>query len=291
LRESCTESSTTKSAKGSLHLGANPTHYRHASVYIQLLQTLRWRDEDGKLWKFQLHFSNSVPTYIEAASNWRQVHWLAKKVEAQEGTGIENVTALTLAITQWTILQTHIESTLMEKQSWSDKIFEEAMEKMKLLSSEDAILTYSPRMISPFLYVNANTISEKSPASIWAIELNPYSYVERLTMANKIGNKRISYAWEPTLNNAFTYWQSKEVKFQGFVATEFLLSTDEKALKTLNNVLTPGSDIIFVEPALSMEDFNEKCGPLLRENFDLISIKDISFIAHHQQNSAFDNGQ
>lgn len=65
LRESCTESSTTKSAKGSMHIGANPTHYRHASVYIQLLQQLRWRDEDGQLWGFKIYFSESVPTYVE----------------------------------------------------------------------------------------------------------------------------------------------------------------------------------------------------------------------------------
>lgn len=66
LRESCTESSTAaKSTKGSMHLGANPTHYRHASVYIQLLQKIRWRDDNGQLWGFKIYFSDSVPTYIE----------------------------------------------------------------------------------------------------------------------------------------------------------------------------------------------------------------------------------
>ncbi|KAI6184074.1 Methyltransferase type 11 domain containing protein [Aphelenchoides bicaudatus] len=277
LRESCTESSThAKKSNGTMHLGENPTHYRHASVYIQLLQKLRWRDERGQLWGFKIYFSNSVPTYIEAASNWRQVHWLAEKVPMQENSGIDNPTALALSMTRWTILQNHIEHTLFEKQSWTDKVLGEAIEKLQLFSANDTILTYSPRMISPFLYVNSNLILDKSAANVWSVELNPYAYCERLSIANSVANKRVRYSWNSNLNETLDYWRPKQAQFQGFVGTEMLISTDEDALQNLNGILAPGSDIIFIEPALSLEDFEAKSASVIGRHFDVISITDVS---------------
>jgi ubiquinone/menaquinone biosynthesis C-methylase UbiE len=248
LRESCTESSTTKSAKGSMHAGANPTHYRHASVYIQLLNNLRWRDEQNQLWGFQILFSESVNTYIKSASNWRQVHWLAKKVPMQGTNGIEQPITLAFSISQWMILQNHIEFMLSEKQSWTDKvkigayhlnciilqIFGKALENSDLFSGSDTILTFSPRMISPFLFVDANLLVTKSPANVWSIELNPYSYCERLSKANATKNPYIRYSWTSSLNDSLNEWHSKSTQFQGFVATELLLTTDEKTLANLS---------------------------------------------------------
>lgn len=62
---------------------SNPTHYRFSSLYIQLLRNIRYRDNEGKVWKFELEWSCSVPTYIKRQNNWRQVHWLCKKVSAE----------------------------------------------------------------------------------------------------------------------------------------------------------------------------------------------------------------
>lgn len=56
---------------------SNPTHYRFSSLYIQvppyqtrhelfqLLRNIRFRDQDGKVYKFELQWSCSVPTYIK----------------------------------------------------------------------------------------------------------------------------------------------------------------------------------------------------------------------------------
>ena len=67
LRESCSEPSTGRTKKNTMHDdgSTNPTHYRFSSLYINLLRSIRYRDEDGKLWRFDLHWSCSVPTYIK----------------------------------------------------------------------------------------------------------------------------------------------------------------------------------------------------------------------------------
>lgn len=81
-------------------------------------------------------------------------------------------------------------------------------------------------MISPFLYVDANLIAEKSKANVLSIELNPYSYCERLTAANSIKDKRVRYSWTQNLNDNLSHWRSNGTQFQGFVATELLLTAD-----------------------------------------------------------------
>ncbi|VDM68708.1 unnamed protein product [Strongylus vulgaris] len=96
LRESCSEPSTGRSKSATLHSNAeaNPTHYRFSSLYIKaivcrdpflikLLRAIRYRDNDGKVWRFDVQWSCSVPTYITRSNNWRQVHWLTKKVLAE----------------------------------------------------------------------------------------------------------------------------------------------------------------------------------------------------------------
>lgn len=103
-----------------------------------------------------------------------------------------------------------------------------------MFSANDTVLTYSPRMISPFLYVNANVLLEKTATNVWSIELNPYSYCERLSLANLTGNKRVRYSWSSSLNDSLDYWRPKQAQFQGFIGTEFLLSTDENAMQNLN---------------------------------------------------------
>src|SRR5271163_4408799 len=69
----------------------NPTFYRHASEYIELLRTIRWKNvEDDKVYGFQPQWANSVDTYVQLKSNWRQVHMLVKKIELPIETEIPN---------------------------------------------------------------------------------------------------------------------------------------------------------------------------------------------------------
>src|SRR5271163_3122747 len=69
----------------------NPTFYRHASEYIELLRTIRWRNvEDDKVYGFQPQWANSVDTDVKLKSNRRQVQILIKKIELTIETEIPN---------------------------------------------------------------------------------------------------------------------------------------------------------------------------------------------------------
>ncbi|VDM63782.1 unnamed protein product [Angiostrongylus costaricensis] len=95
LRESCSGPSTGTAKSTTLHssVDVNPTHYRYSSRYIKLLRAIRYRDGCGKVWRFDVQWSCSVPTYIERSNNWRQVHWLTKKLPA-EGDVVTSVSHL-----------------------------------------------------------------------------------------------------------------------------------------------------------------------------------------------------
>ncbi|VDK18153.1 unnamed protein product [Anisakis simplex] len=65
LRESCSQPSTAH-ANSTMHTTTetNPTSYRHVSEYIRLLKSVRCRQSDGKVYRFEVHWACSVPTYI-----------------------------------------------------------------------------------------------------------------------------------------------------------------------------------------------------------------------------------
>lgn len=48
-----------------MHKTTNPTQYRLSSIYIKLLNTIQFVDENGKVWRFNVKWAKSVPTYIE----------------------------------------------------------------------------------------------------------------------------------------------------------------------------------------------------------------------------------
>lgn len=55
---------------------------------MQLLRFIRWTASDGKIYGFQVEWSDSINTYIERKNNWRQVRMLATKVEIRNENGI-----------------------------------------------------------------------------------------------------------------------------------------------------------------------------------------------------------
>lgn len=47
-----------------MHKTINPTRYRFSSIYIQLLNTIRYVDKNNNEWRFIVEWAKSVPTYI-----------------------------------------------------------------------------------------------------------------------------------------------------------------------------------------------------------------------------------
>ncbi|KAI6242705.1 Methyltransf-11 domain-containing protein [Aphelenchoides fujianensis] len=280
LRESCTESTTgAKSANGSLHQAENnPTHYRHASVYIQLLREIRWRDAGGRVWKFDVRWAHSVPTYVEKLHNWRQVHWLVQKKAAAEESGMEHPTALLMHMLQSHVLQNHTEFLLDDKTTWTNAVFGEAFRSLQPFKSGQTLLAYSPRLISPFVHVDPHSLAKIGGVNVWTVEQNPYFFSASLTKANRMKNTSVRYAWNQDLNGALDYWQKKGAQFDGFVSTELLISTGgQKALEGLKRALRSGAHVFLLEPAaISLKEFEERHAELIRRHFELISITDVS---------------
>ncbi|CCD68006.1 Phosphoethanolamine N-methyltransferase 1 [Caenorhabditis elegans] len=255
LRESCSEPSTGRSKAKSMHdtANANPTHYRFSSLYINLLRAIRYRDVDNKLWRFNVQWSCSVPTYIKRSNNWRQVHWLAEKVPAEDGAkGTSFNELVELIKNTWQNEQEAWDAKLDdEKYVWTDKVFSSALTS---LPSNSTFFLYTPRTVSPYCHINAHTLAETFNANVWNTEIIPEYYRTSLTKSNNLKDQRVRFGWNQSLTDSVTYWQQKDALFDVFVATEFLSTVDDETIRQLPNVMSDGAKFITLEP---VDEVNE----------------------------------
>uniref|UniRef100_A0A8R1DNP7 phosphoethanolamine N-methyltransferase n=1 Tax=Caenorhabditis japonica TaxID=281687 RepID=A0A8R1DNP7_CAEJA len=274
LRESCSEPSTGRSKTKSMHdaANANPTHYRFSSLYINLLRAVRYRDMDNKLWRFNVQWSCSVPTYIKRSNNWRQVHWLAEKIPAEEAateTTFEQLVEL-LKVT-WQQGQEVWDNKLdEEKYVWSEKVLTPVLSN---LPEDSTFFLYTPRTISPYCHINAHYLAEQFNANIWNTEIVPEYYRTSLTKSNNLKDQRVRFGWNNSLSDSITYWQQKEAIFDAFVATEMLSTTDDAALRQLPGVMRAGAKIFSLEPNCNKSEVIERIEKL---GFVLNSFTDVS---------------
>uniref|UniRef100_A0AC34G070 Methyltransferase domain-containing protein n=1 Tax=Panagrolaimus sp. ES5 TaxID=591445 RepID=A0AC34G070_9BILA len=228
---------------------SNPTHYRFSSLYIQLLRHVQIQDSDGKWWKFDLKWSSSVPTYIYRLSNWRQVHWLARKVPADSAethmTFDELVEAFSVG---WSNEQKSFDELLDgETSTWSNSI----MGNRVSYPSTATVLSYNPRKLDPFIHVDAFEIAKTGNANIWNIDTNPYYYRTSLTKATETKDHRVRFGYNNNATEAFEYLKSNDAIFTTFVATEFMSTASEDDLKSLKSLLEPKASISLLEPIKS----------------------------------------
>ncbi|WKX97370.1 hypothetical protein Q1695_013208 [Nippostrongylus brasiliensis] len=271
LRESCSEPSTGRSKTATMHTAdSNPTHYRFSSLYIKLLRAIRYRDLEGKVWKFDVEWSCSVPTYIKRSFNWRQVHWLTKKVPAN---GDEETTVselLDLFSNVWPTEQKAWDNKLdNEKYSWTDKIFSNAVDN-EMVQKNSTVFVFTPRQRSPFLHINSHLLAEKFTCNVWNVETKEYLYRTSLTKANTVRDQRVRFGWNESLTSSVDYWKQREASFDSLVATELLSTVDDESLKMMTSIMAPEAKAVLLEPFDVIDE------ALIRQRLSACGFKNVS---------------
>ncbi|KAK6738407.1 hypothetical protein RB195_020489 [Necator americanus] len=274
LRESCSEPSTGRSKQSTMHstVETNPTHYRFSSLYIKLLRAIRYRDSDGKVWRFDVQWSCSVPTYIRRSNNWRQVHWLTKKVPADgdEETTVNDL--LKLFSEAWHAEQLAWDAKLdSEKYVWTDKIFSNAIDD-EIVPKNGTAYVFTPRQISPYLHINSHLLAEKFTCNVWNVETKEYLYRTSLTRANNQKDQRVRFGWNETLASSIDYWTQRDASFDCLIATELLSTSDDEGVKRIANIMKPEAKLVLLEP---VHDVDEES---IRKRMTSCGFKNISIL-------------
>jgi hypothetical protein len=296
LRESCSEPSTGRS-KTTMHSSSdqNPTHYRFSSVYIRILRNLRFQSDDGQWWRFDVQWASSVPTYIERQSNWRQVHWLAKKVSVTspaDGINIDDERLLRMFAVEWVNEQIAWDTVLDgEKSTWTDKIFERALASDGLgvvIPRASTVLCYNPRQNGFHVHLNAHWLAAQYSWNVWSVETNPFFYRTSLTKANTIKDSRVRFGWNETLRSAIEQWKSSNnALFNGFLAVEMLSTVDKSDVKKLTSILMTGSELVLLEPFDDLQAFIAQHKAVLEDAFEVVSVVEVSDEANRGQLNYF----
>uniref|UniRef100_A0AC35EQT8 Methyltransferase type 11 domain-containing protein n=1 Tax=Panagrolaimus sp. PS1159 TaxID=55785 RepID=A0AC35EQT8_9BILA len=249
LRESCSEPSTGRKKAATLHTSeSNPTHYRFSSLYIQLLRN--------------------------RLSNWRQVHWLARKVPADSNkthmTFDELVTAFSIG---WLDEQIAVDALLdSEKSTWCSSI----MDTRVNYPSTATVLSYNPRTLDPFVHVDAFNIAKESNVNIWNVETNPFFYRTSLTKATETKDHRVRFGYNNNLTQALEYLKSNDAEFTSFIATEFMSTATEDDLKSLKDVLETKASISLLEPIKSSPLAGSYLKKLEKSGFQIEEVSNVT---------------
>uniref|UniRef100_A0A914C8H3 phosphoethanolamine N-methyltransferase n=1 Tax=Acrobeloides nanus TaxID=290746 RepID=A0A914C8H3_9BILA len=283
LRESCSQPSTGRSTNVTLHSDANPTSYRFESIYIELVQNLRYRCPEGKIWRLDIQWSCSVPTYIKHFGNWRQVHWLAKKVLAEDQQApLAYDQYLQLFSHDWQDEQREIDMKLDgERSNWSDSVFNDAiLANSAIVPKNSTIISYNPRRLAYHCHINAHLLAERFTCNIWNVETNPYYYRTSLTKSTELKDNRVRFGWNENLALAIKYWGDHEAAFHSFLATELLSTTDEATMDQLPKILNNDSHLLLLEPADNVEQDSLRFKKILEKNFKVVSISEVTEQVH-----------
>ncbi|EYC44164.1 hypothetical protein Y032_0470g2031 [Ancylostoma ceylanicum] len=274
LRESCSEPSTGRSKSSTMHSNAeaNPTHYRFSSLYIKLLRAIRYRDNDGKVWRFDVQWSCSVPTYIKRSNNWRQVHWLTKKVSA-DGDDETTINDLLKLFSQtWYAEQVAWDAKLdNEKYVWTDKIFSNAIDN-EVVPKNSTAYVFTPRKSSPYLHINSHLLAEKFTCNVWNVEMNENFYRTSLTKANNEKDQRVRFGWNESLASSIEYWRQRDASFDCLIGTELLSTNDDDSIRRVASIMKPEAKVVLLEP---VDDVTEQP---IKERMASYGFKNISVV-------------
>lgn len=144
---------------------------------------------------------------------------------------------------------------------------------------DSAILSFNPRELDLFVHVDTHELAIKTNANIWTIETNVYAYRTALTKATELKDHRIRVGWNETFNESIDYLTSKNVKFNVFIATEFLSTQTTKSVEKLDQVLIENSKIYLLEPSDSEKNFEKNLSKLEAAGYKITKTKKVSFEA------------
>uniref|UniRef100_A0A1I7XI21 phosphoethanolamine N-methyltransferase n=1 Tax=Heterorhabditis bacteriophora TaxID=37862 RepID=A0A1I7XI21_HETBA len=260
---------------------------------LQLIKTLRtigflhFISNDGKIWKFQVQWSCSVPTYIKRSNNWRQVHWLTKKVLAGSDQETTFEELLGLFSHTWYSEQIEWDQKLdHEKYVWTDKIFSGVLDT-ELVPKNSTVFVYTPRESSPYLHVNSHLLAEKFTCNVWNVETQPYYYRTSLTKANNRKDQRVRFGWNESLASSIEYWTQRDASFDILVATELLATNTSEQIKKIAHIMNSEARVFFLEPVDQINEEQIK-QELLEAGFQNIQIKDVTEESMIAQNEFFE---
>jgi len=274
----------------------NPTHYRLSSAYIRLFTNIRFTDSKNIKWRFEVKWACSVPVYIQKQLNWRQVHWLLKKVpdSAFESIPQSPSQLLQLFSNDWPEVQRRIDHKLDANYRGEMCIaINRALEQglIEDIKPGSIVLSYNQRLKSTDIHVDAHYFSETYDCRIWNIERNPFCYRNSLTRANSLGDRRIRLSWSPSVENSLDFWLAKRTDeraiFDAFIATELLTEIDSAGtVKKIKDVLTEGASLVSLE-CLRRGDVNDakrlqNATSLLREFFRVESTQHLEMPPSHE---------
>ncbi|KAL3116966.1 hypothetical protein niasHT_002925 [Heterodera trifolii] len=300
LRESCSEASTKKSAdhsttttttstssssSSSLHNNSkpNPTRYRFSSAYIQLLRSLRHTDvKSGTQWRFDVQWACSVGVYIERQSNWRQVHWLAKKVRvtSAENSIPKSIGSLaTQFADQWPTEQRQFDGRMDEqKPGCMQNVLDKCVAGIKL-SGDGIIFGFNGRQTIKEFGVDAQGLAKHFARRVWVVETDPFAYRNALTRANQCADRRVRLAWHSNFVSALDFWRTvgqRMPMFAAVIGTELLAQLqDEQVFGKFAQMLENGAHFATVEvldtnQTQSIDDKKLQATlDLLRSHFDV----------------------
>jgi hypothetical protein len=272
FRESCSESSKRTSVS---ETEVNPTHYRHICQYINLFNAITLVDpsHNNKRYGFKILWAKSVPTYIEAANNWRQIQMLIRKVEISRDAPLNNVDRLLDVLKDDTLKEQqkfdknlHIGRHLWNGRTPVSKFLLKSLQNKNghAVDGEGVlnIVADSNFCLSPF------EIVEEIDCCVVGVETCAYAYNNLLAEAVNKFDKRVRLHWLKTLDS-YDEWQLQVVCFDCVIGCRLTKSVS-KGDQLLNNIkvyLKPQGHLIM------LEELDE--GQSLTENLEKAGFKKI----------------
>uniref|UniRef100_A0A0N4Z7Z1 phosphoethanolamine N-methyltransferase n=1 Tax=Parastrongyloides trichosuri TaxID=131310 RepID=A0A0N4Z7Z1_PARTI len=273
LRESCSEPSTGRVAnkkETSLHaaVNTNPTAYRFSSVYIKLIEAVRFVDNDGKKWKFVIEACGSIPTYIECGNNWRQVQLIAKKVQADDSDIVLDEDSLKqLFANDWVESQKERDSIIDNvKTYFADEIF--TKELRNYISQEHnrnqgCVFVYQSSENPWYMRVGPFSIVPNVYEDIWTNECDPELFRCSLTAANERKNKQYFFTYtKDNIFYALDYVAKRKYEITNFLSVDYLSHHDFSFYSTFKNVADKYANMFLLESYTTEEEKIQKLNKL-----------------------------
>uniref|UniRef100_A0A0N4ZHS7 phosphoethanolamine N-methyltransferase n=1 Tax=Parastrongyloides trichosuri TaxID=131310 RepID=A0A0N4ZHS7_PARTI len=212
----------------------NPTIYRYSSVYIKMIEAIRYVDKKKRMWKYEIEICSSVPTYIDYGSNWRQVQMKLKKVRANYGERFYYPSEIaTLVGKDWVTEQKHTDDIVNNIENYfADNIVGQIIKKMKKeiignSNEKSVIINYNCLQNEWYKRVNPFSLPNLKNTIIWTNECDPKLFRCSLTAANKKKNSKIFFSYTKNeMYHLLDYIEKRNIIPKLFVAIDFLSHND-----------------------------------------------------------------